>query len=110
MLINRSGQLTGLPGSSGNGNAPPRLLADRSQAVEHRELSGDTYEICATSLAHYTDESSELELQLGSFVRRINPRGRDEIMHPAWLPRTDTIRHSMSLDDAIEEAKQKQAD
>ena len=83
-----------------------RRLIDRTQIVESREIDHATCEICATETADYDEENSFLVVTLDSFLRTVNPRGPDQVWHPDWLPRKDTIRHTFSLDESLDESRE----
>ncbi len=83
-----------------------RRLCDRTEIVETREVGGGVFEVCAHETAHFDEESRECTVRLDSFVRAVNPRGADRDLHPSWLPRPDTTRHKMELDEALEESRE----
>ena len=82
-----------------------RRLSDKSQIVATRGMDHHrTCEIFATEAAEYDEATSTLVLTLDSCVRRSNPHGVEDELHPEWLPRRDVSHHVMSLDEAFEES------
>ena len=87
-------------------NAIARNVLDSVRIVDTREVGHDSYEICTTAQASYDDESREMQVDLDSFVRRFEMRGKDEIMRPSWLPRRDSVKTHVYLEEAPDAAKE----
>lgn len=83
-----------------------RCLMDEVTILESREAGRGVYEICATATALYDEEERELVLDLDSFVRRVIHAGKDEMLHPSWLPKKDSIRTHLDLDEVPEAARE----
>jgi len=83
-----------------------RTLSDTVQIVENKEVGRNSYEVCATALATYDETCGRMQVVLDSFVRRFEMRGHDEILRPAWLPRSDSVVTHVSLDEAPEAARE----
>ena len=83
-----------------------RNVLDTIRIVDTREIGHDSYEICATAKASYEEQSGEMQVALDSFVRHFEMRGKDELSHPAWLPRRDLVKTHISWDGAADAAKE----
>ncbi len=83
-----------------------RNVLDAVRIVDTREVGPDSYEICTTAQANYDEESREMQVDLDSFVRRFEMRGKNEIMRPAWLPRRDSVKTHVYLEEASDAAKE----
>jgi hypothetical protein len=83
-----------------------RRVADSLSVVDLKAIGSGDYEVCATERANYDEGTCELRLDLDSFVRRVNPHGRDMILRPSWLPHPEMLRHRVSMDDASADAKE----
>jgi hypothetical protein len=83
-----------------------RTISDSVQIVENKEVGRNSYEVCATALATYDETCGRMEVVLDGFVRRFEMRGHDQILRPAWLPRSDRVGTHVSLDEAPEAAKE----
>lgn len=83
-----------------------RTVLDSTKILETREIDGKTYEVCATTQAILDEASSELLVQMDSFLRKVQLRGKDEILRPTWLPRTDTARLHVDLEESFDAAKE----
>ncbi len=87
-------------------NIAERTLLDTVRIVETREVGHESYEICATARATYDEAAGKMRIVLDAFVRHFEMRGRDEILHPPWLPRSDAVETHVSLEEAPEAAKE----
>jgi hypothetical protein len=83
-----------------------KRVADSLCVVDSKTIEKDDYEICAQERADFDEGTSELTMELDSFVRRVNPHGPDIIIHPPWLPHAEVLRHRVSGDDASDDAKE----
>lgn len=83
-----------------------RTLNDMTEIVGTRQRNDETFEICASGQAQYEDDDSKLTVVLDSFVRRVNLRGRDEYLKPAWLPHRDVASDHLPLEEAHGEARE----
>jgi hypothetical protein len=83
-----------------------RNVLDTVRIIETREIGHDSYEICATAQARYEEASSEMQVDLDSFVRRFEIRGKDQIVRPPWLPRRDSVKSHVHLSEAPDAAKE----
>jgi hypothetical protein len=86
--------------------ATNRTVLDSTKILETRELNGYTYEVCATTRASFDESSSELCVQMDSFLRKVKLRGKDEILHPSWLPRSDATRVHVPIDESFDAAQE----
>ena len=87
-------------------NIAERTVLDTVRIVETKEVDHESYEVCAAALAAYDESSRKMRIVLDAFVRRFEMRGRDEILHPPWLPRSDTVETHVSLEEAPAAAKE----
>ena len=87
-------------------NAIARKVLDTVRIVDTREIGRDSYEVCATAQASYDEESREIQVDLDSFVRRFEMRGKDQILRPDWLPRPDSVKNHVYLDEAPDAGKE----
>jgi hypothetical protein len=87
-------------------NALDRTVLDTIKIVETREVGRESYETCAAASASYNEDTRELAVTLDAFVRHFEMRGKDEILRPPWLPRTDSVRTHTDRDEAPEAAKE----
>ena len=87
-------------------NIAERKVLDTVRILETRELGHESYEVCATAQATYEESSRKMRVVVDAFVRRFEMRGRDEVLRPAWLPRSDTVETHLSLDEAPDAAKE----
>lgn len=81
-------------------------MLDTVKILETRDVAHELYEICATSVASFDEDSRELTVELDSFVRRFEMRGEDQILRPPWLPRPDVVRTGVDREEAPEAAKE----
>lgn len=83
-----------------------RPYIDTSQILESREIGDHTCEVVATAKGEYDAATGELRLELDSFLRRVNTRGRDDESRPRWLPKPDRMTDHVPPGDASEEVKE----
>lgn len=86
--------------------ATDRMVMDSVKILESREIHSADYEVCVTAQASYDDSSSEMSVKLDSFLRRVEMRRKDEILHPSWLPRTEVVRAHVTFEECSEAAKE----
>lgn len=77
-----------------------------SEVVGSREESGSTTEIVATADAVFDEGKSELVTRVGSFLRPVDLCHKEHHFTADWLPRSETIREGVSLDEAVPLAKE----
>ena len=87
-------------------NTLTRTVLDTLRIIDTREVGHDSYEICATAQAIYDDDAREMQINLHSFVRLFEIRGKDQILQPSWLPHADCVKMHVALDEAPEAAKE----
>lgn len=83
-----------------------RPVLDTVKILETRDVAHELYEICATAVASFDEDSRELTVELDGFVRRFEMRGEDQILRPPWLPRPDVVRTGADRAEAPEAAKE----
>jgi hypothetical protein len=81
-------------------------LLDTLEIIDTREVGSESYEVCASGTAVFNEDKAQLDMELNSFIRRFEIRGKDEMFHPPWLPKSDRVRMRVSFNDAREAAKE----
>ena len=76
-----------------------------SEIVGTVEKDQTLYEVCATLDAAYDDTTSELVTQLDSYARPLGPSGDAGRVLLDELPRKETVREPVALDEAGSAAK-----
>src|ERR1044072_2785932 len=87
-------------------NIGERTVLETVRIVETREVGHESYEVCATARATYDEPARKMRIVLGAQVRRFEIRGRDEILHPPWLPEDDMVETEVSRAEAPDAAKE----
>lgn len=62
-----------------------------SEPVASKELKDGVYEVWATAEAEYDDATSDLVVELDSFVRPVNIRLKDTRIVTEWLPKKGKV-------------------
>lgn len=83
-----------------------RKIAESLCVVESKIIGRTEYEVCASETADFDESNSVLRVDLASFVRRVNPHGRDDVLHPGWLPGPEVLQHHLPKEDASEDARE----
>ncbi len=81
-------------------------LLSISDIVETLENRLGTCEVCATAEASFEEGTSSLVVSCDSFLRVVNQRGPDQVLRPEWLPRKDSVKTSVSRQEAVPAAKE----
>ena|SRR2546427_9006005 len=63
-------------------------------------------EVCATGEADFDDTKAQLQIELDSFIRAVDIRVKEEHLAAEWLPKKQTLRESVSREEAPELAKE----
>jgi hypothetical protein len=87
-------------------NILDRPVLDTVKILDTRDVRHEQYETCATATAHLDEEAHDMVVHLDSFVRRFEMRGQDQVLHPPWLPRKDTVHSHVNRDEAPEAARE----
>jgi hypothetical protein len=82
-----------------------RKIISISEIVEAHEISTGTEEVCASAEADYDEEKSQLVVELASCFRVADRHGHQECVSRAWLPKAQTVKESVSLEEAVPAAK-----
>jgi hypothetical protein len=85
-------------------NLFPRNVLDRVRIIDTREVAHQWYEICATGLATYDEETGRMTVQLDGFLRRVQLRGKDELSRPPWLAPRESVSMTVSREEATDAA------
>jgi hypothetical protein len=76
-----------------------------SEVVETASDWRGEWEVCASADATYDETNSVLIVHLKSFSRPVETRSEPEIPLPDWMPAGETVRERVSLEEAVEVAK-----
>ena len=82
-----------------------RRIISSSEIVGTFRKEGHEYEVCVSAEGNYDDERCQLVMDLESCVR---PLGRNGKMDPGssdWLPKPQSVKESVPLDEAREAAR-----
>lgn len=82
-----------------------RKIISLSEIVELLELEEGWDEVCATAGVSFDTVTCSLTVKLDSFVRPVDLRTAERHLTPGWLPRSDTLRETVPLDEAVPSAK-----
>ena len=63
------------------------------------------FEVCASAEADFNEAKSQLLLDLDSFVRPIDIRSKEKHLRADWLPKKESLKESVSQEDAVSMAK-----
>lgn len=63
------------------------------------------FEVCASAEADFDDANSRLLIDLDSFIRPVDMRAKEKHLPADWLPGKQSLKESVSQDDAVELAK-----
>ncbi|HKS38884.1 MAG TPA: hypothetical protein VJW76_16945 [Verrucomicrobiae bacterium] len=78
-----------------------RRVISLSEIVELLELEDGWDEVCATAEATYNAATGSIAVRLNSFVRTVDLSTGGRHLAPRWLPRSETVRESVPLDEAV---------
>ncbi len=76
-----------------------------SEIVQNLDLELEPRELCAAAEADYDDTASSLIIKLDAFVRQVHHSGPDVCTRPDWLPRRETLREHVSVEEASDMAR-----
>ena len=62
-------------------------------------------EICATAEANFNEAKSQMEIELDSFARPVDPHSPEKARCPHWLPKKRTAREKVTRSEALELAR-----
>ena len=82
-----------------------RTVLDTVQIIQSIEANRQVFEVCATALASYSEDRGELAVTLDCFVRRFEMQGKDVEFRPGWLPKCDSVKMKVDLEEAPDAAK-----
>ena len=87
---------------------PPKMkrIISTSEIIGLFTRDDQEFEVCATAEADFDDESSQLFLELDSFIRPVDIRSRENRLPAGWLPKKQGLRESVSQDEAVALAKE----
>lgn len=83
-----------------------RNVLDEVTILDSHEVGKDLFETCASTQAGFDESTGEMHLQLDSFVRKVIHSGKDQILHPPWLPKRDRITTHLDFTEATDAAKE----
>jgi hypothetical protein len=83
-----------------------RNVLDEVTILESHEVGKDIFEVCACANATQDECTSEMIVELGSFVRQIIHSGTDLIFRPPWLPRNNHVKMHVSREEAADAGKE----
>jgi hypothetical protein len=63
------------------------------------------FEVCATGEANFDEGKSQLMVELDSFIRPVDLRAKEAHLPADWLPRKQTLKESVTQDEAVDLAK-----
>ena len=64
------------------------------------------FEVCASAEADFDVEKSQLRLDLDSFIRPVDIRSKEKHLPADWLPKKESLKESVSQEDAVSLAKE----
>jgi hypothetical protein len=64
------------------------------------------FEVCATAEADFDEAKSQLRLDLDSFIRPVDIRSKEKHLPADWLPKKESLKESVSQEDAVSLAKE----
>lgn len=64
------------------------------------------FEVCASAEADFDEEKSQLLLDLDSFIRPVDIRSKEKHLPADWLPKKQSLKESVSRDEAVELTKE----
>ncbi|MGZ5504867.1 MAG: hypothetical protein ACXWJB_08230 [Limisphaerales bacterium] len=82
-----------------------RRVLETIEIVDSRQIGGLETEICATADGRFDEAREELVVELDSFTRPADIRLKEQHSQPAWLPKQQLVRESISRDEALELAR-----
>jgi hypothetical protein len=83
-----------------------KRIISSSEIVGPSESNGQACEVCATAEGDYDETRSELVAELDSFLRPVDLLAKERHFSAPWLPRKQTIRESVSREEAPELARE----
>jgi hypothetical protein len=78
-----------------------RKVISINEVADSAENWQGKWEICATADGVYDEQKSELRVKLGCFARPTDARLGSGGVELDWLPRTEAVKESVPLDEAI---------
>ena len=96
---------------SGSRNFLRFFFGNMSRIISSSEIIGvftrkeREFEVCATAEADFDEAKSQLVLELDTFIRPVDIRAKEKHLPAEWLPIKQTIKESVSREDAPELAK-----
>jgi hypothetical protein len=82
-----------------------KRVASISEVVDAWAEEGTDLEACATAEAAYDESGSQLVVELDSFLRRAGLKAPEKHFVRGWLPRAETVRTGVPVEEALPEAK-----
>lgn len=64
------------------------------------------FEVCASAEADFDEAKSQLLLDLDSFIRPVDIRSKEKHLPADWLPKKESLKESVSQEDAVSLAKE----
>ena len=77
-----------------------------SQIIGTFSTDEKEFEACATAEAQFDEEHSLLLMELDSFIRRVDLVSKEEHLQVGWLPKKESIRETVSLEEAPDLARE----
>jgi hypothetical protein len=77
-----------------------------SEIVASFTKEKEELEVCATEEANFDEGRSQLLVELNSFVRPVDPRSKLKVFVADWLPKKQSLRESVSQEEAAEVARE----
>lgn len=88
------------------------VWAEMKRIISTSEIIGSftrderEFEICATAEAEFDESKSQLLLSLDSFIRPVDIRSKEQHLSADWLPKKQSLKESVSQDEAVDLAKE----
>jgi hypothetical protein len=82
-----------------------KRIFSSSQIIGRFTQEQKDFEVCATADANFNEGPSQLVMELDSFVRPLNLRAKEKHLKAGWLPKSQRIKESVSLEEAPDLAR-----
>ncbi len=83
-----------------------KRVISTSEIIGSFARDGREFEVCATAEADFDETSSQLQLELDSFIRPVDLRSKEKHLPTDWLPKKQNLKESVSQDEATDLAKE----
>jgi len=82
-----------------------KRISDTNEVLGTVQTPQGTCEVCATADANYDESAQKVSVALDSYLRTTDLRTKEQRVTAGWLPRPETVREHIGVEEADEVAR-----